>query len=94
MPLHDWRDEACLSILKNCRRAINPGGRILVAESLIDEIGQPGSAAMMDINMLVMLGGRERNLEEYKTLLAAAGFRFSCTTPTSTPLVLMEAVAV
>ena len=58
--LHDWNDEACLSILKNCRRTINPDGRILVAESLIDEIGTPGFAPMIDMNMLVMLGGRSR----------------------------------
>lgn len=88
--LHDWNDETCLSILKNCRRAINPGGRILVIEMLIGEIGTPGSAAMMDMDMLVMLGGRERNLEEYKALFTAAGFRFSNTTPSSTPFALIE----
>jgi ubiquinone/menaquinone biosynthesis C-methylase UbiE len=92
--LHDWNDEACLSILKNCRRTIKPDGRILVAESLIDEIGTPGFAPMIDMNMLVMLGGRERNLEEYKALFTAADFRFSSITPTSTPFVLIEAVAV
>ena len=47
--LHDWNDEACLSILKNCRRTINPGGRILVVESLIDEIGTPGFAPILDM---------------------------------------------
>lgn len=92
--LHDWNDEACLSILKNCRRTINPGGRILVVESLIDEIGTPGFAPILDMTMLVELGGRERNLEEYKALFTAAGFRFSSATPTSTPWVLIEAVAV
>jgi hypothetical protein len=44
-------------------------------------------------DMLVMLGGRERNLEEYKALFSAAGLRFSSVTPTSTQFVLLEAVA-
>jgi hypothetical protein len=92
--LHDWSDEACLSILKNCRRAINPGGRILVVESLIGQIGAPDSASMLDMTMLVVLGGRERNLEEYKALFTEAGFRFSGATPTSAQWVLIEAVAV
>ena len=48
-----------------------------MVEMLLDEIGTPGFAPLMDLNMLVILGGRERNLEEYKALFAAAGFRFS-----------------
>ena len=92
--LHDWNDDACISILKNCRRAIHPGGRIVVVEMLIGEIGTTGFSPLIDLDMLVMLGGRERNLEEYKALITAAGFRFSHATPTSTPFVLIEAVAV
>ena len=92
--LHDWNDDACISILQNCRRAIHPGGRIVAVEMLIGEIGTPGFSPLIDLDMLVMLGGRERNLEEYKALFTAAGFRFSSATPTSTPFVLIEAVAV
>jgi hypothetical protein len=44
--------------------------------------------------MLIMHGGRERNLNEFKTLLDASGFRFTSLTPTSTPFVLIEAVAI
>jgi hypothetical protein len=48
---------------------------------------------MMDLSMLVVIGGRECNLEEFKALLTAAGFSFSSVTPTSTPFLLIEAVA-
>jgi O-methyltransferase domain/Dimerisation domain len=92
--LHDWDDDACISILKNCRRAIHPGGRIVVVEMLIGEIGTPGFAPLIDLDMLVLLGGRERHLEEYEALFAAAGFRFASAFPTSTPFFLIEAVAV
>jgi hypothetical protein len=92
--LHDWNDEACLSILKNCRRNVYPGGRIVVVEQLIDEIGKPGFSPPLDLNMLVMLGGRERNLEEFKVLFTASGFRFAKFTATSTPFILIEALPV
>jgi hypothetical protein len=92
--LHDWNDDACRTILCNCRRSISPGGRILVVEQLIDAIGRPGFTPLLDLNMLVTLGGRERNLDEFKALFAAAGFRLASATPTSTPFVLIEAVAV
>jgi len=93
--MHDWGDDACLSILKNCRLSIHPGGRIIILiEMLIEEVGTPGIASLADLIMLIMHGGRERNLNEFKTLLDASGFRFTSLTPTSTPFVLIEAVAI
>jgi hypothetical protein len=92
--LHHWNDEVALTILKHCRHGINPGGRILVIEQLLGGMGAPGPATLMDVNMMVVLGGRERELDEYRALLAAAGFTFSSTTPTRTPFVLIEALAV
>jgi SAM-dependent methyltransferase len=92
--LHDWDDESCLKILRNCRRALHPGGRILLAEMLIDEIGKPGFSALMDLTMLVVLGGKERNLEEFRNLLCTAGFEFASVTKTGTPFVLIEATAI
>jgi len=83
-----------LTILKHCRHGINPGGRILVIEQLLGGMGAPGPATLMDVNMMVVLGGRERELDEYRALLAAAGFTFSSITPTRTPFVLIEALAV
>jgi O-methyltransferase domain/Dimerisation domain len=93
MIMHDWNDDACLAILQNCRRAINPGGRIVVAEVIIGEIGTPGLSPLMDMNMMVVLGGKERSLAEYQALFNAAGFRFTTIVPTSTPFMLIEAVA-
>lgn len=91
--LHDWDDAACVEILKNCRRALQPQGRLVVAERLLDEIGKAGTAPLMDLDMLVMLGGKERSLAGYNALLAAAGFRLSSVTRTATPLFIIEARA-
>ena len=47
----------------------------------------------MDLTMMVVLGGKERSPEEFQTLFNAAGFRFTAVKPTSTPFVLVEAMA-
>jgi O-methyltransferase domain/Dimerisation domain len=73
--LHDWDDASCVRILRNCRTALVPGGRIAVIDLLIGETGQPGLAPLMDMNMLDMTGGRERQIAEFDSLLREAGLR-------------------
>ena len=77
--LHDWSDERAGIILRNCRRAIAPGGRLFVIERLLPERfdASPAarSAAMADLTMMVMTGGRERTAEGFRVLLESAGFR-------------------
>jgi hypothetical protein len=75
--LHDWDDAACVRILANCRRAMRPGGRVVVVELRLGGAGDPGPAALMDLNMMVMLTGRERTMAEYDALLAAAELRLA-----------------
>lgn len=90
--LHDWDDEACVRILDNCRAALRPGGRIAVVEMVIGEVGDPGIAPLMDMNMLAMSsGGRERSLDEFAALLDSAGLRISATTRLQEPYHLIEA---
>jgi hypothetical protein len=91
--LRDWNDNGCLTILRNCRLALNPGGRIVVAEVLTGEAERPGFAPLMDPTTMVVPGGKERNLKEFQALFDAAGFRLTAVKPTSTPFVLVEALA-
>jgi hypothetical protein len=75
MIVHDWDDGRSINILKNVRRAIRPDGRVLIMEAVIDAangVGAPGK--LLDINMLVMTGGRERTAEEFAALYRASGF--------------------
>ena len=44
--LHDWNDEEAVRILKGCREAMRPGGRVIVIERLLGEIGEPGLAPL------------------------------------------------
>lgn len=91
--LHDWDDAACTCILRNCRRALRPGGRVTVIELLLGEIGEPSLAPLFDVTMMVMCSGRERSLAEYQQLFEAAGLRATNVIPTKTPMTILEAVA-
>ncbi len=73
--LHDWNDEQSVAILRNCHRAMAQDGKVLLVESVIPGLNQPFFHKFMDLNMMVMNGGRERTLEEYRQILEAAGFR-------------------
>ncbi|MBO1075239.1 ArsR family transcriptional regulator [Roseomonas marmotae] len=90
--LHDWDNEQCVTILRNCRRSITPGGRIAIIELVLGEMGEGGLAPLMDMNMLVMLPGRERSLAEYSDLLARAGFGEVVLTRTQSPMAVITAV--
>lgn len=92
--LHDWADEACLVILQNCRRATAPGGRLILAEIILDETVPSAFGSIADLTMLAMLGGRERTFVEYDRLLGETGFLVTGTTVTVTPFSLIEAVAI
>jgi hypothetical protein len=90
--MHDWNDEQCVRILSNCRESLAEGGRVAVIEHLIGKTGEPGIAPLMDMNMLVMLPGRERDVDEFDALFAAAGLRRTKVAPVGAQSII-EAVA-
>ena len=90
--LHDWDDEQCVAILKNCREAMAPNGKLFVIEAVIPPANQPFFHKFMDLNMLVMTGGRERTESEYRALFEAAGFHLNRVISTPTELAILEGV--
>ena len=91
--LHDWNDHEAVAILKRCRESIRPGGRVVVIEILLGAMGEPAFGPLMDLNMMVMLTGRERTLDEYRTLIEKAGFHFAKVRPIRSPMAVIEATA-
>ena len=91
--LHDWDDDACVRLLKNCRRAMNERGRIVVVELRLGAMGDTGPGPLTDLIMLVSSGGRERTADEYGALFSAAGLNLVSVKETSTPFSIFEAVA-
>lgn len=79
---HDWDDERAVAILRNCREAMTPGGRVLIVERVLPEQVTAAEVPdlLSDILMLVATGGKERTEKEYRDLLAAAGFDLTSVT--------------
>jgi len=75
--LHDWSDAEALQILRNCRQVIAEQGKLLVVELLLAPSNQPDFTKWLDLNMLVLLSGRERSEAEFCELYAIAGFRLT-----------------
>lgn len=71
--LHDWDDDSAKRILGTIRAAA--GERLVVLDSVIDPGNAADGAKWLDLLMLALAGGRERAAEQWRTLLAAAGWR-------------------
>ena len=90
--IHDWSEAQCLTVLGHVRRAMNPGGKLLLIEMVLP----PGNAShpgkILDMMMLVGPGGRERTEQEYCKLFAQAGFRLTRVVPTESAVSVVEAL--
>ncbi|XP_054813784.1 cathecol O-methyltransferase 1-like [Prosopis cineraria] len=84
--LHDWSDEWCLKLLKNCHDAIPKDGKVIVVEAVLPFVSETSAAAksitQSDVMMLTYCsGGKERTEHEFMKLATSAGFRgirFDC----------------
>jgi hypothetical protein len=90
--IHDWNEGKCLTILGHCRKAIKPGGRLLIIEMVLPAGDTPHPGKVLDMVMLVFPGGQERTEAEYGALLDKAGFRLSRVVPTASAVSVVEAV--
>jgi C-methyltransferase len=77
-------------VLDNCAAAARPGARVVLLEQILSDPPEAPFDALMDLHMLLVVGGRERTEREYASLFGRAGLRYVCTTRTTTPLRLIE----
>ncbi|HUF72572.1 MAG TPA: methyltransferase [Gammaproteobacteria bacterium] len=89
--IHDWSEDQCQTILRNCRDAIDPDGRLLIVEMVLPEGDQPHPGKMLDMMMLVGPGGQERTPSEYGALLEPSGFELVRVVPTGSDVSIVEA---
>ncbi|MGW6704563.1 methyltransferase [Streptomyces sp. NPDC054956] len=73
--LHDWDDDRCREILRDCARAMPAHADLLVVERLLPSDGSPSLATAWDLHMMCNVGGRERRADHYAELLDDAGLR-------------------
>lgn len=99
--LHDWDDPTVLTILRRCREAMAVGGTLLISEMIVPEPGEQGAEVtrrlvrQTDLEMLAVVGGRERTAAEFKQLLEEAGFSVARILPLQNmPWSVIEALAV
>lgn len=79
--LHEWNDERAGAILHNCRRSFTASRRLILVEAILPDGGEPHFARLLDLHMLVLLGGKERTETQWRTLLARARFQLREITP-------------
>lgn len=92
--IHDWDDAHALSILKNIHAAATPGASLFLIEAAMAPGNEPHFAKVVDLEMMLLPGGCERTEQEYRVLLAQAGFQLTQVVKTNSPLDLIEAVRV
>lgn len=92
--LHDFAEPQCLTILKNVREALAPGGKVLVIEYVLKGQNEKHIGNLIDLWLLLLLGAQERTLDEYTALFAQAGLKLVRAVPTASPVSIIEAVAI
>ena len=91
--IHDWDDERSVRILQNCRKAMADDGRVIVIDHVVAAGNRFDWGKLMDINMMVMLGSKERTKDEFRQLFARAGLRLKKVMRTASSLSILEGVA-
>jgi hypothetical protein len=89
--IHDWDDAEAVRILRRCRDALSPTGRVLVAEMIIPAGNSAHFGKLLDVAMLALTGGRERTIQEYGKLFAGAGLELERVVATASPYSVLVA---
>ena len=90
--IHDWDDEHAVTILRNYRRSMRLHSRIILLVFVMLARKKSSFSKVLDLNMLVMNGGRERAAEELRKLFAVASLKMTRIIPTFSPLNVIEVV--
>ncbi len=90
--IHDWQDGEASQILTNIRKAMGTRPcKLMLCETVVTPPGKPHLAKLLDLEMLVHGGGRERTESEYAELLRGVGFRLDGIEGTAGPVSLVLA---
>lgn len=83
MIIHDWEDSRCVSLLRNCARSLKRGGRVICVDAVLPPLGDSGDAPgkLLDVNMMLVLRGKERTSAEWHALYEQAGLLVHRITP-------------
>lgn len=91
--IHDWKDDDCVTILSNIRKAMNPGARVLVFDCVIPAGNVGHGGKVLDVLMMSALPGFERTEAEFAALFKRAGLKLNRVIQAPALLSVTEAVA-
>lgn len=95
--LHDWSDDDCIRILRNCRTAMTGSARLLIVEQILEPdptLGRP-AGYLIDTQMMAMFGtARERTESEFGELLQTSGLALARVIATTSPVSVVEVIPV
>jgi hypothetical protein len=89
--IHDWSDEKALTILKNCHRSGGGQTKVILVEAVLTPGNEPSFAKWLDLEMLLLPGGRERTEADFANLFEQAGFGLTRVVQTKSPVCVLEA---
>jgi hypothetical protein len=92
--IHDWDDKHSIRILSHCRKAMTSSGTLLIADQVVPGRNEPSPSKLMDLEMLVLPGGKERTDKEWSALFAASGFRLARIVATPAQICVIEGIPV
>ena len=90
--VHDWPEEQALQILRNVRAVIQPGGKLLLVEMVPTEDNEPHSGKLVDLWLMLLVGGKERTPGQYADLLSRADFKLERVVETAAAVSIIEAI--
>ncbi|KAM0007780.1 putative caffeate O-methyltransferase [Helianthus debilis subsp. tardiflorus] len=78
--LHDWSDDHCIKLLKNCYKALPKNGKVIIIEAILPFLPDTSASVKVNTNMDVFMmtvntGGKERTEDEFLALAKSAGFK-------------------
>ncbi|MBL7479871.1 methyltransferase [Legionella bononiensis] len=88
--LHDFNDKIIAKLLKDIRNSMKSKGSLIIAEQAIPNNHVPHTNKTMDIIMMVLVGGRQRTVNQWCELVESTGFNLKLITPTEGMFTLIE----
>ncbi|MFD0362973.1 methyltransferase [Nocardia sp. GCM10030253] len=89
--IHDWPDDKAAQILHTLREHMPNDATLILIELVLPEDDRPHPGKIIDLEMLVNAGGRERTESQYRDFLAESGFTLLRRVPTAAPDNILEA---